>query len=264
MRKVVTISVFLLAVTLLAKGHEFWLQPIKYFIDVGERLTAKFMVGENFQGELWDLKKHRIEKLDVHESGGVRSLVDSLNIDAGLFRTTFADAGTRLLVIQSNEAFIELTGDKFNDYLKEDGLDEIYLAREKGKLLGAPARELYSRHSKLFIQVGNKLDNMHEKIAGLPIEIVPNKNPCGLKRGDEVRFFVTFKGTPLFGAKVRIWNRFDNRTTIQNIYTEKDGSISIRISNPGAWMVSVVKMIPSEDTKADWRSYWGSLVFGIK
>lgn len=252
------------AAALISYGHEFWLQPVKYFISAGERMTARFVVGENFQGEPWDLKKHRIEKLEVHEAAGMRSVIDSLNIEAGLFQSSFADAGTKMLVIQSNSAFIELAGDKFNEYLKEDGLDEVYAVREKAKLLQAPARELYSRHSKLFIQVGDKLDDVYQKIAGLPIEIVPTKNPCELKKGDEVHFHVIFKGKPLFGAKVRIWNRFDNRTTIQNIYTEKDGSISMRISNSGAWMVSVVKMVPSQDSKADWQSYWGSLVFGIK
>ncbi len=254
----------MLAAAFLAQGHEFWLQPEKYFINTGDRLTAKFMVGENFQGESWDLKRHRIERLEVHELAGIRNLMDSLNTGDGLFQNTFTDAGTRMLVIQSNDAFIELAADKFNDYLKEDGLDDVYAAREKGKLLQAPARELYSRHSKLFIQVGDKLTDVHKDVAGLPIEIVPDKNPCGLKKGDEVHFLVTFKGSPLFGAKVRIWNRFDNRTTIQNIYTEKDGSISMRISNPGAWMVSVVKMVSSQDSRADWQSYWGSLVFGIK
>jgi uncharacterized GH25 family protein len=245
-------------------AHEFWLQPEKYFIKVGERLSARFMVGENFQGELWDLKTHRIEKLEVHESDGVKNLMDSLDIITGTFQTSFRSEGTRMLVMQSNSAFIELPGNKFNDYLKEDGLDDVYAAREKAKTLQAPARELYSRHSKLFVQVGDKLDDVHKNLAGLPIEIVPNKNPCSLKKGDEIRFHITFNGAALFGAKVRIWNRFDNRTTIQNIFTEKDGSVSVRISNPGAWMVSVVKMVPSADTKADWRSFWGSLVFAIK
>jgi hypothetical protein len=61
-----------------------------------------------------------------------------------------------------------------------------------------------------------------------------------------------------------VWNRYKNRTTMQPIYTQQDGRIEAHVSNPGAWMVSVVQMIPSDDPKADWRSYWGSLVFGVQ
>ena len=99
---------------------------------------------------------------------------------------------------------------------------------------------------------------------GFPIEIIPEKNPYTLKKGDPVRFKILFEGKPLFGAKVKVWNRFDNRTTLQNIHTEKNGIIETHISNPGPWMVSVVKMVPSKQPGADWQSYWGSLVFGVE
>jgi uncharacterized GH25 family protein len=82
--------------------------------------------------------------------------------------------------------------------------------------------------------------------------------------GDGVRFKVIFQGKPLFGAKVRIWNRYNNLTTTQNIFTLQDGTIETHISNPGTWLISVVKMIPAKSTEADWQSFRSTLVFGIK
>jgi uncharacterized GH25 family protein len=263
-KKLTLVCMMLLTGMLLAHAHEFWLQADKFFVKVGERLNVKFMVGENFMGESWDLSKHRIEKFELYGSGGVKNISDSVRANKGLLQLTMNEAGTKLLVMQSNNAFLELPASKFNEYLKDDGLDVVYAQREKTKSLESPSRELYARYTKLYVQVGGQLDDVYKKMVGLPVEIIPDKNPYALKKGDPVRFLILFEGKPLFGAKVRIWNRFDNRTTIQNIYTEKDGMVSIHISNPGSWMVSFVKMVPSKDPKADWQSYWGSLVFGIK
>jgi uncharacterized GH25 family protein len=166
--------------------------------------------------------------------------------------------------MQTENTFIELEGEKFDEYLKEDGLDEIYALRQKTNILNKPSSEYYSLHSKLLVQVGSHTDDTFRKVAGFPIEIIPERNPYMLKKGDPVRFRILFEGKPLFGAKVKVWNRFNNRTTIQNIYTEKSGMIETHISNPGRWMVSVVKMVPSKQDGAEWQRYRGSLVFGVE
>jgi len=249
---------------LIVEAHEFWLQANRYFLTTGEKLQVKFMVGENFMGEPWDLKVHRVENLHCFEADATRVLTDSIDHTSSILSVRFSRPGTKMLTMESNAAFIELEPDLFNAYLKEDGLDDVYSSREKNKALGQKARERYSRHTKLFVQVGEKYDDVYTKNLGMPIELIPQRNPYELKRMDKCRFLVLFEGKPLFGAKVRVWNRHDSRTTIQNFYTQKDGIVELQISNPGAWMVSVVKMVPSKDASADWRSYWGSLVFAIK
>ena len=248
----------------LAQAHEFWLQPAKFFLAPGERVDVRFMVGENFMGEPWDLTVHQIEKLDLYQTTGVLDVRDSVKATANNLRISLMDEGTSLLAMQSSNAKIELEAEKFNAYLTEDGQDDVLEVRRKTNSLNKPGKEFYSRYTKLLLQVGEKKNETYKKVVGFPIEIIPEKNPYLLKKGDPVRFTILFEGKPIFGAKVKVWNRFDNRTTIQNIYTEKNGVIETHISNPGPWMVSVVKMVPSKDKGADWQSYWGSLVFGIK
>jgi len=265
MKKKIISTIALLALIILAQAHEFWLQPAKFIFKPGEKLLVRFMVGENFMGEPWDLKKHRIEKLELHRLASVRNLADSVKeVEKDNLSVSLNEEGTHLIVMQSNNAFIEMEGEKFNEYLKEDGLDDVYAHREKTNSLNKPSKEFYSRHAKLLVQVGDKKDDTYKKVMGFPVEIIPEQNPYSLKKGDPVRFKILFEGKPLFGARVKVWNRFDNRTTIQNIYTEKNGMIETRISNPGAWMVSVVKMVPSKTAGAEWQSYWGSLVYGVE
>jgi uncharacterized GH25 family protein len=248
----------------LAQAHEFWLHPAKFILAPGERIDVRFMVGENFIGEPWDLTKHRIEKLDLYQIKGVRDVRDSVRAAADNLSISVKNEGTCMLAMQSSNALIELEAEKFNEYLKEDGQDDILELRRKTNSLNKAGKEFYTRYTKLLLQVGEVKDDTYKKEVGFPIEIIPEKNPYLLKKGDPVSFKILFEGKPVFGAKVKVWNRFENRTTIQNIYTEKNGVIETHISNPGPWMVSVVKMIPSKDKGADWQSYWGSLVFGIK
>ena len=255
-----------LALISLAQAHEFWMQPDKFVFNPGERLVVGFKVGENFMGEPWNLKASKIARLELRQLSKSTSLLNLVNdtTKKGEVSIPLKDVGTHMVILQSGNAFIELEGEKFNAYLKEDGLDDVYAQRKKANTLGNTAREYYARYSKLLVQVGTPTDETFRMVAGFPIEIVPERNPYNLRKGDPVRFKILFEGKPLFGAKVKVWNRFDNRTTIQNIYTEKNGMIETHISNPGRWMVSVVKMVPSKQEGADWQSYWGSLVFGVE
>ena len=128
---------FILLVALFAvQAHEFWLQADRYFLKTGERVQMKFMVGENFMGDPWDLKAHGVVSLVAIEADVTRTLTDSIDRDAGMLSISFAKPGTKLLAMQSDAAFIELEPNLFNEYLKEDGLDDVYAHREKNKLLG--------------------------------------------------------------------------------------------------------------------------------
>jgi len=248
-----------------AQAHEFWMQPVKFFLLPGEKTSLRFLVGENFIGEPWDLKVHKVEKLELHHAAGVMNLLDSIKEDAKAnLNIALQEEGTHLLMLQSNNAFSELEGGKFNEYLNEDGLDEVLSHRKTTGSLDKVGKEFYKRYSKLILQVGNKRDDTYKKIIGSPIEIVPETNPYAFKRGQLVKFKILSDGKPIFGVKVRVWNRFQNRTLIQPVYPEKNGIVEARISNPGPWMVSVVKMVPSKQEGADWQSYWASLTFGVE
>ena len=264
MQKKIASLLFLIIGVGLVQAHEFWLQPVNFFLKSGEHLVVSFKVGENFAGEPWDLTTHKIERLDLHHLNQSRNVRDSVAPGAkNNLSLRLREEGTHLLAMQSDNTFVGMEADKFNEYLKEDGLDEVYDQRKKTNTLTEPSKEYFVRFTKLLVQMGHKTDNTFSKIVGFPLEIVPEQNPYALKQGDAIRFKILYNGKPLFGAKVRIWNRFDSRTTIQNIYTEKNGVVETRVSNPGMWMVSVVKMVPSQQEGADWQSYWGSLVYGV-
>jgi uncharacterized GH25 family protein len=255
----------LIFLSLAIEAHEFWLQPNRYKFKVGEEASIDFMVGESFTGEQWDLKKHKVELLELQNAVGKINLTDQVKSIKG-FRLIkqLPSEGTQLFTMKSNAAYIELTADKFNEYLKEDGLDDILDDRKKMNLLDRPSKENYTRFTKLLLQAGEKTDDTYKKNVGFRVEIVPLSNPYTLKTGDYLQCLVLFEGKPLLHSLVKVWSRLNTTTFLQNIYTEKDGTIKFPISNKGAWMVSTVKMISNDLPTSQYHSLWASLVFGIE
>ena len=265
MRKKLIILTVLSVITFLVKAHEFWLEPDRFYNNAGSSAVIRFRIGADFIGEDRELTNDRIVRFESHTAQGVSNLRQNLRADTtGLFQVALESEGTHLIAMETSPAFIELDGAKFTEYLQEDGLDEILYQRRKDEISGDSASEMYSRHTKLILQAGTKTDDTFKKICGLPLEIIPTKNPATLKKGDPIAFKILFQGKPLFGAKVKVWNRHNHRTSVQNIFSQQDGTIETHVSNPGVWMVSVVKMIPSPDPQAQYRSYWSTVVFGIR
>jgi uncharacterized GH25 family protein len=263
MKRFITLT-FLLLTGLLTSAHEFWLQPEKYRYVLGEEVKVDFMVGESFTGEYWAVSKNKVEKIELHRATGIKDLANEVKPVKGsnLYMKT-DQGGTYLLALQSNASYIEMGGNEFNDYLKEDGLDNVLSERTKLNQLDKPSREFYTRYAKVMVQVGEKTDDTFKKKVGHRYEIVPDQNPYTLKTGDHLQCKVFYEGKPAPHSLVKVWSKINNTTFLQNIYTESDGTITFPIGTKGEWMVSSVKMIKSEMEGADYHSLWASLVFGI-
>ena len=109
----------------------------------------------------------------------------------------------------------------------------------------------------------------------MPLEIIPVQNPYGLRPGAWAEFRVIFDHKPLANALVRYWTRPVSTVkeqsdvkpkglTEEQQRTDAQGRVRFQL-RVGQNMVSLVRMVPTEDTKeADWQSYWGSLTFGCR
>lgn len=264
MRKYFLAGAVIILFFLPGNAHEFWLQPNQYFFQPGDKAKVDLMVGENFMGEPWDLNRHRIEELQLYFGNETRDLREAVNKAEHHIALDLPQPGTYMLTMRSNEAFLTLPGADFNAYLEEDGLDDILSLRKSQNQLDKTSREFYSRYTKLFLQCGDARNDIYKKAIGFPIEIIPQQNPYALRKGQVMRFRILWKGKPLFGARVKVWNRADHRTTVQNLHSDQEGMVETNVSSVGPWMISVVKMIPSQREGADYQSYWGSLVFAVK
>lgn len=257
------LTIGLFANVIISSGQEAWLQPERFFYKSGDELSIGLVAGRDFIGRS-SFKKSEVNDLTLHEISSARNLLDSIkgNGDATLKYTLKSD-GTYLFTLQTTGNLREFPADTFNMLVKDYELDAVRNQRQKNNSVNTTARVNKRVFGKLIIQAGEKREEIYKKVMGWPVEIIPDRNPTSLKVGDQIKFKILFDGKPVFGVRTKVWNRYDNRTTLQNIYTQQDGTIEARISSPGPWMVTVVKMIPSKDQGADWVSYQGSFVFGF-
>ncbi len=263
----VNASVFFLTMFFAVQAHaqDYWLQPDKFFYKTDEECKISFKTGDNLKGQSWSLKKENIVRLEID------NLTASTDLK-GLAKTGEKEnliipvkkEGTQLIIMQTSDELITSEAAVFNAYLKDYGLDDVIAQRKKAGTSDNPATEKYACFLKLMIQCGDTKDDTFKKVVGLPIEIVPDKNPFAVKIGDIMHFKILFHGKPLFGAEVKIWNHNGNLTTTQRIFTQQDGTIEMPVSNSGSWLLNVTKMVAVNSGEVAWRSYRGSLLFGIK
>lgn len=262
-KKLFHILSLIMVLSLLAEAHELWLQPDKFYYAVGDSLRAGFKIGNNFIAET--SATVALEKVEFHTSLSVADLTSKVvaNQKENML-VPLTTEGTGVITSQTAVQLVTSSADVFNSYLKDEGLDDALYKRETVGALNLPGKENVTYYTKLIVQVGEKRDDGFKKIMRWPIEIIPEKNPYTLIVGEVVKFKILSNGKPLFGAKVKVWNRENNRTLIQPVYTQQDGTVEARISNRGAWMVTVTKIHPSNKNGSDWQSYKGSLVFGVR
>jgi hypothetical protein len=258
----------MLFVTVVFPGisQEIWMLPDKYSYNVGEKAVVIFETGSNFTGDPTVISKIEAGgELTLHHDAKLRNLSDSIRIEEKSIATcTLHEAGTNVLCYRNVNLQKETDADTFNQILKDYELETAIKKRQQNNTASLPAKESFSVFSKAILLVGNTHDETYRKLLGWPLEILASKNPGSLKVGDQLRFKVLVDGKPAFGIRAKLWNRFDNRTTIQNIYTEKDGTFEARISSPGPWMVTVMTIAPSTEPGAEWRRNFASYLFGVQ
>jgi uncharacterized GH25 family protein len=256
--------------SVIAMAHEFWLQPQRFFYIIREVAMIRFMVGENFKGENWSGNKEKILELAYFTpSGNVLDISSSLSANKGdSIKLPMQEEGTHMVTFNSTNSFIRLEADKFTEYLKEDGLDEVATYRKEHNEENKAGTEHYQRSVKTIVQVSDKITDACTKPTSLPLDIIPELNPYsvpeqGFKPGIvKVKFRVLFKKQPLNNALVKIWYRLPGkRVQMDTLRTNKKGWVTAE-RHPGPYMVSCVKMEPTPaDQEAQWQSYWGSLSF---
>ena len=246
-------------------GHEFWIQPDKFIYKRGETINVKFLVGENFVGDVWGGSKDNIFSLRYYfDNVTDKDLDDNLGIQKGdSLQLAMLDEGTAMITLNTRNSFIDLEAKDFNEYLREDGLTDALDYRAKHGDTLKNGHEYYQRSVKTIFQVGDKTTDAYKRNTELPLDVVPAEHPYKVAKDGNFKVKLFFMGAKLKNTKVKVWHRLNDKVTHIEYTTDDDGEVKFFLSPEGEWMVSCVKMVRLEhDPKAEWQSYWCSLTWG--
>ena len=168
-----------------------------------------------------------------------------------------------LLGYRSMPAFVELEAEKFNQYLKDEGMEFLRDERRARGEDDAPAPEYFVRCAKTLLQSNTDGPKVYDKVLGYPLELIAQADPYARSVGDELEFLLLFRGKPIEGLQLQAFTK-EQSDEIQKIRTDKDGRAVIKLDRPGQWFVKVAQIQAIiGDPKAKWKSWWATYLFEL-
>ena len=244
-------------------AHDMWIDPTTFFPESGTIVGLRLRVGENLLGDPLPRNSSLINQFVFEDNSGRKQVVGRDGADpAGFLRV--AAPGVLVVGYRSNPVVIEQTAEKFNQYLQEEGLDTIAALRARRNETGAKAREMFSRCAKSLVLSGPAGEGSGDRLLGFTLELVAERNPYVVAKGQELPLRLIYEDRPLAGALVMAINRV-NPSEKLTARTDADGRVRFRLTQGGMWLIKAVHMVPAIGaTNAEWASYWASLTFELK
>jgi hypothetical protein len=254
-----TFAVIALCVsTVSLAAHDLWIHPSSFVPEMGRVVGVRLRIGEDLVGEPLPRDPALIERFVVQDPAGRRDLLGRDGADpAGLLRVT--TPGLHVIGYQSRPRPIVLSGEKFTQYLKEEGLDRIVALRAARRQTNALGRESFARSARSLVLAGAASPDQRDRPLGLPLELVAERNPFLLSAGDTLPVRLLFRGVPLSGALVTAINRQHPAAKV-SARTDGDGRVQLELAGAGMWLIKTVHMIEAAaGGKSEWESYWASV-----
>jgi uncharacterized GH25 family protein len=241
-------------------AHDMWIEPTTFLPENGEIVGVKLRVGQDFLGDPLPRDPALINQFIVEDAESRKPVIGRDGRDpAGFLRV--ATPGLLIVGYRSNPSSVELTAEKFNQYLKDEGLDAVAALRARRNETAAKAHELFSRCAKSLVLSGSPSDTQGDRVLGFTLELVAERNPYAIHAGEDLPVRLTYENRPLAGALIVAMNRLNPSEKV-TARTDKDGRVRLHLRPAGMWLVKAVHMLPAPaGTNADWVSYWASLTF---
>jgi uncharacterized GH25 family protein len=244
-------------------AHDMWIDPTTFFSQTGQIVGVRLRVGQDLLGDPLPRNPALINQFIVEDAAGRKPVIGRDGADpAGFVRV--ATPGLLIVGYRSNPSAVELPAEKFNQYLKEEGLDAIAALRARRNQTGAGAHELFSRCAKSLVLSGSSGEGQGDRPLGFTLELLAERNPYAIRAGEDLPLRLTYENRPLPGALVVAMNR-QNPSAKLAARTDNDGRVRFRLPSSGMWLVKGVHMVPAPSgTNADWASFWASLTFELR
>lgn len=238
-----------------ALAHDFWIEPTTFRPVPGKMFGVGLRVGQNFIGDPVPRGDSLIKSFTIREAALEHSINGSENQEPAGYARLFRP-GVAVIGYQSKPYPLELSAEKFNEFLAQEGLDDIRAQRHRRGEDAKPDREQFSRFAKAVVGTGAgaKLNQPF----GWRFEIVPETNPL---EGTLLGVRVLLDQKPVRAALVTAINRDDEAARV-HARTNADGRAVLALPKAGVWQIKCVALVPAAAKSGfEWESLWASLTF---
>ena len=242
-------------------AHDFWLAAADWRAAPGTPVTITAGIGEHFPTRTpTRMTESAVEEWRLLGATG-EAPVSKVFVKAGLELTTIVAlpaAGAYLGVAVIAAQTIEMKGDEFTDYLKEEGLDAIVAARQAAGESESSTTERFARYAKIALRTGLGPGAHITRPAGLKVELVPAVDPTMLSAGQPLTVQFLAGGAPVANATVMAVSG----GVAARSQTDAGGRATFTIDRPGPWLIKTIHMVRlPAGSPTVWESSWATLTF---
>ncbi len=271
-----------ICLSLAAQAHDTWLVPERFRVEPYQLVKVALNTSEDFPSSDAAPTPDRVArfavvtraKLAKHPGISLTSTVENTTEPTTNYRVegkslvaeVLPGEGLTVVLAVTHPRLIVLKPEQFNEYITEERLETIVATRKARGEDTKDGRERYSKVAKLALCAAETGGMAHQEPLELPLEILPEDNPCTLQSGGWLRVQVLFQGRPLadkwvgagyagvHGHKYPVW-----------VKTDAEGRATIPLDRSGAWFVRVLHMVPSTEFEdADWQSWFSTFTFEVR
>lgn len=247
-------------------AHEFWIDPEVFSLPQGDEITANLRVGQNFEGSPLSYVPRNFTRFEV-ALGDAMIPVEGRLGDRPALRMDLAGAqGLAVILHETTDSTLTYESwEQFARFVEHKGFDGVLDRHRERGLPDAGFVELYSRHVKSLVAVGDGRGADRE--FGLRTEFVALANPYAddLSAGLPVRLLLD--GSPRANVQVELWDRAPDGTISVTLHrTDAHGEALLPVTPGHVYMADSVAMLertPEETRNAVWQSLWASLTFAV-
>jgi len=262
---------FVLLFTAQVFSHEFWLEPVNYYVETGKPVKVHEKVGQNFKGNKYVYLPSSYEFLKLTLGDKTTSAKSKLG---DLPAVNEVVDGEGLLILSAETTPLDVTYEtwsKFESFIKNKGLDWVLEKHKARKLPEKNFVESYRRFAKTLVKVGNGEGS--DRALGLGFEWVVETNPY-TTQNSPIKAQLLWKGKPHPHAHVGIFNRRldsngNSELLTTELTTDAEGRVEIPRANGGSFLINAVQMIEAptkmaKDKNAVWESHWASVTYKLR
>ena len=265
--KILYIFLLLIAYSIRANAHEFWIEPTQYQLN-DDLINAHLRVGQEFQGMVLmynpqDFKTFKIlsgSKNKKEKIKGILGDVPAINITTNL---------DNLLIIyhETKDKYVDYKKfQKFEDFVNEKGYQQLINTHFEKGFPESNFIESYRRYAKSLITLNGSEGK--DKKTGLLFEFVLDQNPYKELNSKQMSGTLYYKKKPLKKNLVTIFSKYKNtKLSIVNTITDDKGKFTFDIEPGREYLLDSVVIYPltadPEKNEPIWHSDWASTTFLI-
>ena len=246
-----------------AAAHDTWLIPDKFSVAPKSVVTLDLTSGMEFPKLDVGPKPERVESAKCRLARRTFEMRDkSAAANSLQLKGELAEPGVATLWVKLPPKALELKPDEVEHYLEEVSPPKER-RREWAEMHPKRWRELYAKHQKTFVRVGqpSQPDMSWREPVGTFLEIVPEKDPTAVKAGDEFPVRVLKDGAPLAGFSLNAVAA--NQAKGETRQTDAEGRVTFRLEKPGAWLLRGTDIRKSSKPDTDWESHFVTLTLEV-